>query len=164
MESRQDAEGATRGSHSIWCVRGRSLWKCSPEQLRPASEKEELLEVIASNDGEQPWTFDRLTSGIGGTQYEDITSEIPSEQEWRRAQDPVEEIPPQRHRISGKRPMGSCSCSGRGSSSSMEVETGEIADLAAGSSQPSRTAIHCPLDTGTTRPRLVSRGSQLLGG
>ena len=46
METHKDDQGVPRPSRSIWCVRGRRLLKCSPEQLRPASAREELLWTI----------------------------------------------------------------------------------------------------------------------
>ena len=59
METRRDSEGNSRPAHAIWCVRGRSLLKCSPEQLRPASVREELLEILGPQET-APWTFNRV--------------------------------------------------------------------------------------------------------
>ena len=104
METRKGPEGELRASHSIWCVRGRQLIKCSPEQLRPASMREELVEAL-SPDQQTPWTYQRLVKEIGGNQYQDVSSEVPSETEWHRAQDPAQEAPPtRRRRITYKRP------------------------------------------------------------
>ena len=104
-ETRHDANEQPRPAGTIWCVRGRNLIKCCPEQLRHASEREELLESLARDHGESvtPWTYSRVASEIGGSQFQDITAEVPSEQEWRRAQDPLEESPPIRFRFRGKR-------------------------------------------------------------
>ncbi|CAE7279373.1 RE1, partial [Symbiodinium sp. CCMP2456] len=103
METRQSEEGEARPSHAIWVVRGRHLMKCSPEQLRPASQREELVESLATDD-QTPWTYTRLAEEIGGTQYEDISEEVPTPNEWQRAQDQAEEVLPRRSRIRGKRP------------------------------------------------------------
>ncbi|CAE7707318.1 RE1, partial [Symbiodinium sp. CCMP2456] len=103
METRQDAEGQRRPAHAIWCVRGRSLIKCSPEQLRPASQREELVEALTDQTS-TPWTFTRLVEEVGGNQYQDVSAEVPSAEEWARAQDPRQEIQPARHRITTKRP------------------------------------------------------------
>ena len=103
METRRDSSGHSRPAHAIWCVRGRSLLKCSPEQLRPASDREELLEALGPEQT-APWTFSRVAEEVGGNSYQDLTQEIPSEQEWLRAQDPQEEQQPARYRISRKRP------------------------------------------------------------
>ncbi|CAE7453298.1 RE1, partial [Symbiodinium sp. CCMP2456] len=103
METRQSEEGEARPSHAIWVVRGRHLMKCSPEQLRPASQREELVESLATED-QTPWTYTRLAEEIGGTQYEDISEEVPTPSEWQRAQDQVEEVLPRRSRIRGKQP------------------------------------------------------------
>ena len=103
MEPRKDATGSQRPSHAIWCVRGRQLIKCSPEQLRPASEREELVDALTEDQG-TPWTFNRLAQELGGNQFEDISGEIPDEREWQRAQDPQQEQVPTRYRMWRKRP------------------------------------------------------------
>ena len=69
METRKGRESELRASHSIWCVRGRQLIKCSPEKLRPASMREELVEAL-SQDQQTPWTYQRLIREIGGNQYQ----------------------------------------------------------------------------------------------
>ena len=45
-ESKRNDQGELAAGSSIWCVRGRRLIKCCPEQLRRASAREELLEHI----------------------------------------------------------------------------------------------------------------------
>ena len=109
-EGRKESDGSLRPGSSVWLVRGRSLMKCSPEQLRHASAREEYLEALAARgpEGETPWTFRRVAEEIGGNRYEDISGEVPLDSEWVRAQDPEQEIPPQRfhsprHRVRGKR-------------------------------------------------------------
>ena len=105
VETKTDQHGAMRPGSGIWCVRGRRLLKCSPEQLRPASTREELIEHLG--EGEEPsapWTFPRITEGLGGNEYEDISSERPDEDTWSRAQDPMEVEQP-RHRHHSKRPL-----------------------------------------------------------
>ncbi|CAE7724165.1 unnamed protein product, partial [Symbiodinium pilosum] len=83
----------------------RNLIKCSPEQLRFASDREHLLETLAKEHGHDstPWTFNRVAAEIGGSQFQDISADIPSEAEWSRAQDVLQEIPPVRFRFRGKR-------------------------------------------------------------
>ena len=102
METRRKAGEDPRPAHSVWMVRGRHLMKCSPEQLRPASQREELVESLATSD-QTPWTSTWLAEEIGGNQYEDISAEVPSEREWQRAQDIHEEVAPPRTRVRGKR-------------------------------------------------------------
>ena len=104
-ESRKDADGTLRPGSAVWCIRGRQLIKCAPEQLRPASEREEMLDSLARQGGElsTPWTFTKLAEEIGGNQYEDATGDIPTDREWSRAQDPEEEEQPARFRITRKR-------------------------------------------------------------
>ena len=105
MEPRVSEDGSQRASGAIWVVRGRNLLKCSPEQLRRASPREELLEGLANQHGEEttPWTYSRLASEIGGSQFEDISQEVPPEDEWVRAQDADQEEAPARFRHRGKR-------------------------------------------------------------
>lgn len=43
IETKRDNEGNLTPKSSVWLVRGRRLIKCAPEQLRPASEREETL-------------------------------------------------------------------------------------------------------------------------
>ena len=73
-------DGTLRPGSSIWLVRGRSLMKCSPEQLRHASDREAHLEALATRtaEGGTPWTFTRVAEEIGGNRYEDISGEVPT--------------------------------------------------------------------------------------
>ena len=104
-ETRRDPDGGLRAGSSVWLVKGRSLLKCAPEQLRRATEREELVEALtAPTEGATPWTFHSVAKEIGGNKYEDISSELPPEDEWARAQQAEEEIQPTRHRLRGKRP------------------------------------------------------------
>ena len=104
-ERKRDDDGALQAGSSVWLVRGRSLIKCCPEQLRRASEREELIEALAQPEDKTPWTFSRVASEIGGNQFQDFSHSVPSPQEWQRAQDPSEEEQPTRRRLRGKRPL-----------------------------------------------------------
>ncbi|OLQ15715.1 Ankyrin-2 [Symbiodinium microadriaticum] len=105
-ESRQSEDGTLRPGGAVWLVKGRSLLKCSPEQLRRATEREQLLEALATpTAGQTPWTFKAVANEIGGNKYEDISQEVPPPEEWNRAQQVEQEAPPARHRIRGKRPL-----------------------------------------------------------
>ncbi|CAE7691047.1 RE1 [Symbiodinium sp. CCMP2592] len=126
METKADDAGNRRPAHAVWCVRGRSLIKCSPEQLRPASQREELVEAL-SEEQATPWTFTRLAEEVGGNQYEDISAEVPSQEEWQRAQDPGSEVQPTRRRIPTKRPASELRVADQ------EMDEGETL----GTSQPS---------------------------
>ena len=131
-ETRKSAEGELRPGSAVWIVRGRQLLKCSPEQIRRASAREELIEAL-SEDVKLPWTYHRVAKEIGGGQYEDISKEIPSSAEWSRAQDPEQEEPPARYRIRHQRP----------------AETDRDHDMdepdeASGPSQPQRPRIEQP--------------------
>ena len=100
MESKP---GGEHDSQSIWCVRGRRLLKCCQEQLRPASEREELLSDLEASTYED-WNFHRTAQELGGNEYDDVSNEIPDEEEWLRAQDRQQEVQPT-HRFRGKRAL-----------------------------------------------------------
>ena len=68
-----------------------------------ASQREELIEAMLP-DSRTPWTFSRLAEELGGNQYQDISAEKPTPEEWTRAQRVEEEAAPVRHRIRHKRP------------------------------------------------------------
>ena len=104
VETRRNEQGQLRPGSAVWCVRGRSLIKCAPEQIRRASEREGLLESLVEGQRATPWTFTKVAEEIGGNQYQDVTQDVPSVQEWQRAQDLEEEEPPRRIRLHGKRP------------------------------------------------------------
>ena len=87
VETRLLDDGSTKVTSNVWCVRGRRLLKCSIEQLRKASEKETLLSELAAGEYED-WDFHRVAKQLGGNEYEDISAEKPSLEEWQRAQDP----------------------------------------------------------------------------
>ena len=106
-ERRQDSDGTLRPGSAVWCVRGRNLIKCCPEQLRRASEREELLDSLAQTHYQAgtPWTFTRVAEEIGGNRYEDISHDKPAPTEWYRSQEPQNEPAPARFRFRGKRAM-----------------------------------------------------------
>eukprot|EP00439_Symbiodinium_sp_Y106_P070844 s93_g12.t1 len=102
-EKRDNGSGLLVPGSSVWLVRGRSLIKCCPEQLRRASPREELLERLSDASDKTPWTFHRVAEEVGGNQYKDYSSPAPSEVEWSRGQDIEQEEPPVRRRFRGKR-------------------------------------------------------------
>ena len=102
METKREPNGDLKPGSTVWCVRGRQLIKCCVEQLRRASQREELIDVMAEQD-RTPWTFNRVAEQIGGNQFEDVSGQLPSTSEWWRAQEPTEEAPPVRVRFRGKR-------------------------------------------------------------
>ena len=121
-ETKRDAQGALRPGSAVWCVRGRTLIKCAPEQLRPASQRELLVESLVEADG-VPWTFTRVSQSIGGNQYEDVSAEVPSLEEWQRAQDIQQEAPSRiSRRISMKRPGPSSRTTDNQQDDEMEVD------------------------------------------
>ena len=104
-ESRTDESGEVRAGGAVWLVKGRSLLKASPEQLRRATEREEMIEALSEPHTQTtPWTFHAVAEQVGGNKFEDISQECPSVEEWRRAQLPEEEVQPTRFRLRRKRP------------------------------------------------------------
>lgn len=64
------------------------LIKCCPEQLRHATNREQILEHLSTDtDKQAPWTFQHLTEGLGGNEYQDISDEVPTEEEWMQGHD-----------------------------------------------------------------------------
>ena len=53
-----------------------------PGALRPASQREELLESLTQQDS-VPWTYVKVAQEIGGNQYEDFSHEAPDLQELK---------------------------------------------------------------------------------
>ncbi|CAE7241426.1 RE1 [Symbiodinium sp. CCMP2592] len=103
METKRNPDGTLKPGSTVWCVRGRQLIKCCVEQLRRASQREELVETLTDQDT-TPWSFSRVSEQIGGNQYEDVSGESPTDMEWWRSQEPEEEQQPTRYRFRGKRP------------------------------------------------------------
>ena len=113
VETKRDTSGQLRPGSSVWLVRGRRLIKCCPEQLRPATVREEIIEkVMAESTDAVPWTFPRVASELGGNDYDDASQEIPDLEEWHEAQD-VQQRPQPTHRHTRKRAVGEPSESSR---------------------------------------------------
>jgi hypothetical protein len=102
-ETKRDEQGDLRPGSAIWLVRGRRLVKCCVEQLRPATQREELLEHLTQDEHQKaPWTFQRLTEGLGGNEFDDVSQHgPPPEQESEDAPMPTGNAP--RTRVTGKR-------------------------------------------------------------
>jgi len=106
VETKRDTSGQLRPGSSVWLVRGRRLIKCCPEQLRPATVREEIIEkVMAESKDAVPWTFPRVASELGGNDYDDASQEIPDLEEWHEAQD-AQQRPQPTHRHTRKRAVG----------------------------------------------------------
>lgn len=104
-ETKRTPEGNLEPGSSIWCVRGRRLIKCCPEQLRRATHREEVLEHITqTQDDETPWLFPRVAAELGGNEYWDVSQDQPTDEDWEMAQDPETSEQPT-HRRRYKRPV-----------------------------------------------------------
>ncbi|CAE7515030.1 RE1 [Symbiodinium sp. CCMP2456] len=95
-ETRHSEDGHVKPGGAIWLVKGRSLLKCAPEQLCRASLSDPAQQRMS-------WTYHTVANEIGGNRYEDISDEQPTVEEWNRAQDQEEEVPPVRYRLRTKR-------------------------------------------------------------
>ena len=69
VENKKGADGHLIPGSSVWVVRGRRLLKCCPEQLRRASEREEILEELHSTTSPTPWSFPRVAEELGGNEF-----------------------------------------------------------------------------------------------
>ena len=135
-ETKREDDGLLRPSSSVWLVRGRSLIKCSAEQIRRASAREELVESLSQVEA-VPWTYTRVAEEIGGNRYQDVTEQVP-EEEWLRAQDVEQEEPPTRHRIRHKRPLEET------------TEAGSYGRATTSTESPAHGSRNSPYNRGTT--------------
>ena len=68
-ETRTDAE-TRRPGHVVWIVSAGRLKRCSPDQLRHASEREAALAESASDEVTPGWTFHSLVQGLQAGNYD----------------------------------------------------------------------------------------------
>ncbi|CAE7688746.1 RE1 [Symbiodinium sp. CCMP2592] len=138
-ETRKSTNGELAPGGAVWLVRGRALIKCAPEQLRRATEREEILEGLSAQNGQAtPWTFTQVASSIGGNQFQDATSDVPNLEEWRAAQDPTEAAQPSRLRVRGKR------------SAQQLADTDQVGDLQMDADENKEAPIRRPRQDGSS--------------
>lgn len=77
-ETRVDSDGEIRPGSCVWLYRGNRLLRASPQQLRPASEREEAWAELGL-DKPIPWTITKILEDSKRKVYEDISAEIPTE-------------------------------------------------------------------------------------
>ena len=70
-ETRLEDGVATPGK-IVWIVISDRLWRCAPQQLRRASEREHAQHLLLQ---EKPWTFENITTNLVIGQYRDIVTE-----------------------------------------------------------------------------------------
>ena len=105
-EKSKSDDGTLKPGSVVWLVRGRRLLKCSVEQLRHASQREQLLEELHEPEV-QPWDFPRVAKELGGNDYDDLSGDVPTEAEWMRANDPEQEQQPsKKFRTQSRPPVG----------------------------------------------------------
>ena len=101
METKLTEEGEYHPSSVVWVIRGNRLLKTAPQQLRRASTREQCIEEL-KNPPSLPWTFTKLVEDLGPRQYEDVTGETPTLEEWERGVDEETVRPQKRYRLTGK--------------------------------------------------------------
>jgi hypothetical protein len=62
----------------IWVVVNGRLWRCAPQQLRRASEREVAEETLMQR---RPWTFENIVKDMHIHEYTDVTGEQPPPEE-----------------------------------------------------------------------------------
>ena len=72
-------------SHIVWIVRGARLLRCSPEQLRLASEKERT-DYEVDPEYKMPWTMSGVLDNLDTGNVEDISEERPDPEEQEEAE------------------------------------------------------------------------------
>ena len=80
LETRRDEDGKVKASSVVWLVRNNRLLKASIQQLRAASEREQLLFEM-ERPPDMPWTMTELARPLARTAYDDITQELPPSRE-----------------------------------------------------------------------------------
>jgi hypothetical protein len=107
-------DGVRVPSSIIWVVVNGRLWRCAPQQLRRASEREVSEETLM---GRRPWTFENRVRDMHIHEYTNITSEEhpPEEPEAEEEENPPMEddenqpappnpVVPKRRRVRAKAP------------------------------------------------------------
>lgn len=74
LKTRFDEDGNVRPSSVAWPVRNNRLLKASIEQLRRASDREQVLAEM-DKEFNMLWTISELVAPLGKNEYDDITSE-----------------------------------------------------------------------------------------
>ena len=88
-ETRTDQDHQLHASHVIWLYRGGQLVKAAPQQLRPASSREEAWQEV-KQDTTIPWTIADTLRNQPPHQFEDITGDsqhMPSPSVLQQAED-----------------------------------------------------------------------------
>ena len=91
----QIVEGTAVPASVIWVVVNDRLWRCAPQQLRKASEREMAEDLLTQ---EKPWTLEHVRSNTVLGSYRDITSEkypepVQAQEPGEDPQLPVDEEP-----------------------------------------------------------------------
>jgi len=56
----------------VWRIINDRLWRCAPQQLRRASERELVEHTLLQ---QKPWTFENITRDLVVGQFRDVTEE-----------------------------------------------------------------------------------------
>ena len=74
-ETRVDQQGMSRPGSVVWLYRGNHLIKASPQQLRPASDREEALSELIDPHQPVPWTISNIVSDSSRQVFDDISND-----------------------------------------------------------------------------------------
>ena len=89
-ESREH-EGVVFPTAIVWVVINDRLWRCAPEQLRRASEREHAEQTL---NQVRPWTFENISRNLILGQYRNVAAEPLPEPEHLDIHDPANEGQP----------------------------------------------------------------------
>lgn len=78
-ETRVDANNEVRPGSIVWLYRADRLIKASPQQLRPASDRESALEELSSTPQPLPWTVSGILKDSSRQVFEDISGDWDSQ-------------------------------------------------------------------------------------
>ena len=116
-ETRAVSDGQLRAGHVIWLYRAGQLIKAAPQQLRPATAREEAWTEL-NNPGAIPWTISNTLRQQPPHQYEDVTKDVGS---MPRHAEVEEERERERRERTPRRLVGKQGPQGSGSSSAVQA-------------------------------------------
>ena len=84
--------GVVTPGNVVWVIISDRLWRCAPQQLRRASEREHSQHVLTQP---KPWTFENVVPTLILGQYRDVSQdEFPDTDDGPVQEDISEEQPP----------------------------------------------------------------------
>ena len=81
----KEHEGTIIPCSAIWVVINDRLWRCAPQQLRKASEREHSEHVLQQA---RPWTFESISKNLTLGQYRNVAEEQHPDDDAMDEEDP----------------------------------------------------------------------------